>query len=61
MFARRGVLSLDGFLGSGADWLERFKPYIENGRTVVVRPGPEQGGRYSPGGPDLWSEAEARP
>jgi len=38
MFARRGVLSLDGFLGSGADWLERFKPDIEDGKTVVVSP-----------------------
>jgi len=38
MFARSGALSLDGFLGSGADWLERFKPYIEDGKTVVVSP-----------------------
>ena len=38
MFARSGVLSLDGFAGSGADWLERFKPYIEDGKTVVVSP-----------------------
>ena len=38
MFARRGVLSLDGFVGSGADWLARFKPYIEDGKTVVVSP-----------------------
>jgi nicotinamidase-related amidase len=38
MFARSGRLSLDGFLGSGADWLERFKPYIDDGRTVVVSP-----------------------
>jgi len=38
MFARRGVLSLDGFSGSGADWLERFKPYIEDGKTVVASP-----------------------
>ena len=37
MFARRGALSLDGFTGSGADWLERFKPYIEDGQTVVAR------------------------
>jgi hypothetical protein len=29
MFARSGRLSLDGFSGSGADWLDRFKPYIE--------------------------------
>jgi nicotinamidase-related amidase len=37
-FARRGALTLDGFSGSGADWLERFKPYIEDGKTVVVSP-----------------------
>src|SRR5215470_17689853 len=45
IFARRGALTLDGFRGSGADWVERFKPYIEDGRTVVVSPhkvwGPE--------------------
>ena len=44
-FARKGVLNLDGLQGSGADWLERFKPYIEDGRTIVVAPhrvwGPE--------------------
>ena len=38
MFARRGTLSLEGFSGSGADWLERFKPFIEDGKTVVVSP-----------------------
>lgn len=38
MFARSGRLSLDGFAGSGADWLDRFKPYIEDGETVVVGP-----------------------
>ena len=45
MFARKGVLNLDGLAGSGADWLERFKPYIEDGKTIVVAPhrvwGPE--------------------
>jgi nicotinamidase-related amidase len=45
MFDRNGALSLDGFSGSGADWLERFKPYIEDGKTVVTSPhkvyGPE--------------------
>lgn len=45
MFARKGVLNLEGFEGSGADWLERFKPYIEDGKTIVVAPhrvfGPE--------------------
>jgi len=45
MFARKGVLNLDGLTGSGTDWLERFKPYIEDGQTIVVAPhrvfGPE--------------------
>jgi nicotinamidase-related amidase len=45
MFDRKGSLTLDGFSGSGADWLERYKPLIEDGRTVVVSPhkvyGPE--------------------
>ena len=45
LFARKGVLDLDGLEGSGADWLERFKPYIEDGKTIVVAPhrvwGPE--------------------
>jgi len=39
MFARSGRLSLDGFLGRvPTDWLERFKPYIEDDKTVVVSP-----------------------
>jgi nicotinamidase-related amidase len=37
-FARRGPLTLEGFASSGADWLDRFKPYIEDGRTIVVSP-----------------------
>ncbi|SDL22606.1 cysteine hydrolase [Nonomuraea jiangxiensis] len=37
-FARSGPLDLSGFRGSGADWLERFKPYIEDGRTIVASP-----------------------
>ena len=37
-FARRGPLDLTGFANSGADWLERFKPYIEDGKTIVVSP-----------------------
>ena len=45
MFGRGGALDLKGFSGSGADWLESFKPYIEDGRTVVASPhkvyGPE--------------------
>src|SRR5262249_25899460 len=30
-FARTGALSLEHFANSGADWLDRFKPYIEDG------------------------------
>jgi len=37
-FARNGALSLDGFIGSGADWLEEFKPHIQDGKTVVASP-----------------------
>jgi nicotinamidase-related amidase len=38
MFARKGVLNLDGLAGSGADWLECFKPYIQDGKTIIVAP-----------------------
>lgn len=45
MFDREGPLSLKGFEGSGADWLEQYKPHLEDGETVVVSPhkvyGPE--------------------
>jgi nicotinamidase-related amidase len=37
-FYRSGPLTLDGFSGSGADWLDRFKPFIEDGKTIVVNP-----------------------
>lgn len=37
-FARSGQLTLEGFVGSGADWLDRFKPYIEDGKTIVASP-----------------------
>jgi len=37
-FARKGPLTLEGFPNSGADWLDRFKPYIEDGKTIVVGP-----------------------
>jgi len=45
MFERKGPLNTEGFTGSGADWLERYKPYINDGKTVVASPhkifGPE--------------------
>jgi nicotinamidase-related amidase len=37
-FARSGPLTLAGFADSGADWLDRFKPYINDGKTIVVSP-----------------------
>jgi nicotinamidase-related amidase len=37
-FFRPNPLALDGFAGSGADWLHRYKPFIEDGKTVVVSP-----------------------
>lgn len=45
MFDRKDALNVEGFEGSGADWLERYKPYIQDGKTVVTSPhkvfGPE--------------------
>lgn len=38
MFDRPSALNLEGFEGSGADWLDQYKPYIENGETVVTSP-----------------------
>lgn len=45
MFARPSALSSEGFEGSGADWLEQYKKYINDGKTIVTNPhkvfGPE--------------------
>jgi len=45
MFDRKGPLDLEGFEGSGADWLEDYKPYINDSTTIVSSPhkvyGPE--------------------
>ena len=45
MFDRVDPLTLEGFEGSGADWLERYKKYINDGKTIVCSPhkvyGPE--------------------
>jgi nicotinamidase-related amidase len=37
-FSRSGALTLEGFVGSGADWLDEFKPFIEDGKTIVASP-----------------------
>ncbi len=45
MFDRPGPLDTSGFVGSGADWLSRYKPYITGDNVVVTSPhkvyGPE--------------------
>jgi len=45
MFDREGALTTNGFEGSGADFLEQYKKYINDGATVVSNPhkiyGPE--------------------
>ncbi|KZS38566.1 isochorismatase [Aquimarina aggregata] len=45
MFDRTHVLKIDGFEGSGADWLDRYKKYIEEDNVIVTNPhkvyGPE--------------------
>jgi nicotinamidase-related amidase len=38
MFDRHDPLSLEDFAGSGADWLDRYKPYLTDRRTVVTSP-----------------------
>ena len=46
MFDRPGALDTTGLEGSGADFVEQYKPYINDGKTIVTSPhkvyGPEQ-------------------
>lgn len=37
-FDRAGPYTSEGFRGSGADFLEEFKPYIEDGATIICSP-----------------------
>lgn len=45
MFDRPNALDLTNFKGSGADWLEQYKPFINDGETIITSPhkvyGPE--------------------
>ena len=36
MFERKGNLNLDGFRGSGADFMPEFAPYIEDDQTIIA-------------------------
>jgi len=46
MFDRTGPLDLDGFAGSGADFMPEYRDYIFDGKTIITSPhkiyGPEQ-------------------
>jgi nicotinamidase-related amidase len=45
MFDRKGALTQEGFEGSGADWLDKYKKYIDGENVIVTSPhklyGPE--------------------
>ncbi|MGI9416173.1 MAG: cysteine hydrolase [Hyphomicrobiales bacterium] len=45
MFDRKSPLSVDGFEGSGADFMPEYKQFIEDGKTIIASPhkvyGPE--------------------
>ncbi len=45
MFDRKGPYNLEGFDGSGADFMPEYKPYIMDGKTIITSPhkvyGPE--------------------
>jgi nicotinamidase-related amidase len=45
MFDRKGPLTAEDFEGSGADFMPQYKPYIEDGKTIIASPhkvyGPE--------------------
>ena len=56
MFDRTGPLDLDGFEGSGADWLPEFATHINDGRTVVTSPHKV----YSPESNDLVLQLRKR-
>ena len=38
MFDRAGALTTDGFENSGADFMPQYKPYINDGKTIVTSP-----------------------
>ncbi len=46
MFDRTSAYSMDGFEGSGADFMPQYKPYLFDGKTIIASPhkvyGPEQ-------------------
>lgn len=49
IFDRKSALNVDNFVGSGADFMPEFKPFIEDGKTTVASPHK----LYSPAANDL--------
>lgn len=37
-FDRKGPYTVEGFRASGADFMEEFKPFIEDGKTIICSP-----------------------
>jgi len=56
MFDRKDALSLEKFEGSGADFLEVYKPYIQDGKTIVS----SQHKVYGPENNDLMLQLRKR-
>ena len=56
MFDRTGTLTMDGFAGSGADWIDELQPYLEADTTVVTNPHKV----YSPASNDLSLQLRKR-
>ncbi|PAF45308.1 cysteine hydrolase [Helicobacter sp. 11S02629-2] len=38
MFDRKGAFTMEGFEGSGADFMPEFKPYILDNKTIIASP-----------------------
>jgi nicotinamidase-related amidase len=38
MFDRRGPLTLEGFVGSGAEFMPEFKKFLDDGKTIICSP-----------------------
>jgi nicotinamidase-related amidase len=56
MYDRPDPLDLTGFEGSGADFLDQYKPYIHDGETVVANPHKV----YGPQNNDLFLQLRKR-
>jgi biuret amidohydrolase len=60
MFNRQGSLELEGFHGSGADFLEDFKQLILDGKTIIASPQGLRAGNERPHTPNYGSAESLR-